>query len=154
MFKLRFLCGSRIRSCARVRFATNPFSTFDICCICDLSCTCQILVLPCMHFKKFTYCILRYDLIRYHPSFYISKWEGVEGFKEFPSIDLLLMSKPQQRAAAFGVVHFWPLHSTVGFSHCSCFILGFGSGIVAIFGWLLYTSECCNIDTVGSILHN
>ena len=24
-FDLRFLCGSRIRSCARVRFATNPF---------------------------------------------------------------------------------------------------------------------------------
>ena len=134
-------------------FCNKPFSTFDVCCICDLSCTFQTLVLLYMYFQKFTY-IWCCDLIRYHPTFNISKWEGVEGFKEFPSIDLLLMSKPQQRAAAFGVVHFWPLHSTVGFSHCSCFILGFGSGIVAIFGWLLYTSECCNIDTVGSTLHN
>ena len=100
---------------------------------------------------------------------------GVEGFKEFPSIDLLFMvqiliesttgqvvrhrkcgshSRAQNRAAAFGVVHFWPSHSTSGSSYCSCFILGFGSGIVAIFVWLLYISECCNTDTVGSILHN
>ncbi len=78
---------------------------------------------------------------------------GWRDLKNFPSIDLLLMPKPQQRAAAFGVVHFWPCYPTVGFTHCSCFILGFGVGIVAIFGWLLYTSECCNIGTVGSISH-
>ncbi len=63
-------------------------------------------------------------------------------------------SRPQQRAAAFGVVHFWPLQSTIKTSYCSCFRLGFGFGIVAICCWFLYISDSCDTDFCGSGLQD
>ena len=67
--------GSCIRLNARVRFATNNFKHSMFVAICVVLYM-SVCILPSVHFMMFTYYILCRDLILYHPSFYISKWEG------------------------------------------------------------------------------